>query len=72
MESNKPKVEEKGYLLLADPNPPGREIPPLEDLFIYVKLVATTRNRSVVFNDSGKGTSIESDGDPNGTEVNCN
>ena len=70
MESNKPKVEDKGHLLLADPNPPGREIPPLEDLFIYVKLVATTRNRSVVFNDSGKGTSIESDGDPNGTEVN--
>jgi hypothetical protein len=70
MASNKPKVEDKGFLLLADPNPPGRETPPLEDLFIYVKLVATTRSRSVILNDSGKGATIESDDDPNGTEVN--
>ena len=38
MASNKPKVEDTGYLFLADPNPPGREFPPLEDLFIYVNL----------------------------------
>ena len=70
MALNKPKVEEKGFLLIADPNPHGRETPPIEDLFIYVKLVATTRSRSVILNDSGKGPSIESDDDPNGTEVN--
>ena len=67
MALNKPKVEEKGFLLIADPNPHGRETPPIEDLFIYVKLVATTRSRSVILNDSGKGPSIESDDDPNGT-----
>ncbi len=70
MASNKPKGEDTGHLLLVDPNPPGRETPPLEDLFIYVNLKAITRNRSVIFNDSGKGPSIESDGDPNGNEVN--
>jgi hypothetical protein len=70
MASNKPKGEEKGHLLLVDPNPPGRETPPLEDLFIYVKLKAIPRSRSVIFNDSGKGPSIESDDDPNGNEVN--
>jgi len=70
MASNKPKGEGTGHLLLVDPNPPGRETPPLEDLFIYVNLKAITRSRSVIFNDSGKGPSIESDGDPNGNEVN--
>ena len=70
MASNKPKVEDTGYLFLADPNPPGREFPPLEDLFIYVNLKAVSRNRSVILNDSGKGPSIESDDDPNGNEVN--
>ena len=70
MASNKPKGEDKGHLLLVDPNPPGRETPPLEDLFIYVKLKAIPRSRSVIFNDSGKGPSIESDDDPNGNEAN--
>ena len=70
MASNEPKVEDKGFLLLADPNPPGRDLPPIEDLFIYVKLNAYTRSRSVIVNDSGKGPSIESDDDPNGTQVN--
>ena len=70
MASNETKVEDKGFLLLADPNLPGRDLPPIEDLFIYVKLNAYTRSRSVIVNDSGKGPSIESDDDPNGTQVN--
>lgn len=45
MASNEPKVEEVGKLLIVDPNPPGREVVPVEDLFIYVNLKATAKNR---------------------------
>jgi predicted chitinase len=71
MASNEPKIIEKGKLVLVDPNPPDREVVPVEDLFIYVKLRAYTKNRSVIENDSGRnGANVESDDDPNGTEVN--
>ena len=47
------KVETKGAsLFLVDPNPTGRNVVPAEDMFIYVKLTATARNRSVISTDS--------------------
>ena len=47
------KVETKGAsLYLVDPNPTGRNVVPAEDMFIYVKLTATARNRSVISTDS--------------------
>ena len=71
MESNDAKIKEAGKLLLIDPNPPGRETVPNEDLFLYIKLKAISKSRSVILNDSGKeGGSVQSDDDPNGTEVN--
>ena len=45
MASNEPKVEDNGFLKLVDPNPPGREVVPTEDLFIYVKLSARSKER---------------------------
>ena len=43
----------------------------LNQLIIYVKLKAYTKSRSVIINESGRdGSSVESDDDPNGTEVN--
>ena len=71
MESNDAKIKETGKLLLIDPNPPGSETVPNEDLFLYIKLKAISKSRSVILNDSGKeGGSVQSDDDPNGTEVN--
>ena len=47
--SNDVKVETKGAgLFLVDPNPSGRNVVPVEDMFIYVKLTATERSRGVV------------------------
>ena len=44
----------KANLYLVDPNPPGRAVTSPEDLFMYVKLSATKRNRSVIeVTDSG-------------------
>lgn len=71
MEFNKPKVDSKGKLVLIDPNPPERDLIPAEDLFIYVRLVAESKDRSVILNNSGKeGGALQSDNNPNGTEVN--
>ena len=47
-ENNKVNVESKGAnLFLVDPNPSGRNVVSPEDMFIYVKLTATERSRSV-------------------------
>ena len=69
MESNKPNAQDRGKVIVIDPNKGG---PPIqEDLFIYVKLKAYTKSRSLIINESGRdGSSVESDDDPNGTEVN--
>ena len=58
-----------GKLLLVDPNPPGKGVVNPEDLFLYVKLTANSKSRSVIKNESGvEGGSVESDTNPN--EVN--
>jgi predicted chitinase len=58
-ENSGPKVEEKGKLLLVDPNPPGRDVVPTEDLFMYVKFRAVSRSRSVILKEGDtKGTGI--------------
>ena len=49
----------KASLFLVDPNPPGRDVVPNEDLFMYVKLQATKKNRSV----------LEVDGSSSGAEI---
>ena len=41
-------VKQEGGLFLVDPNPAGRGVVPTEDMFIYVKLIATERTRGVV------------------------
>jgi len=46
--NSKSKVEDLGYVKLIDPNPPGREMTPPEDLFLYVSLKATSKSRSVI------------------------
>ena len=47
-EENDIKVDSKGGgLFLVDPNPSGRNVLPLEDMFIYVKLTAQERGRGV-------------------------
>ncbi len=46
MVSSNPKIDnDNGFLKVVDPNPPGREVIPVEDLFIYVKLTARSKNR---------------------------
>jgi len=40
-----PKVEKIGKAFIVDPNPPGMEMIPTEDLFIYVKFSAYPRSR---------------------------
>ena len=46
MASSNPKIDnDNGFLKVVDPNPPGREVIPVEDLFIYVKLTARAKNR---------------------------
>ncbi len=40
-----PKVDKIGKAFIVDPNPPGMEIVPPEDLFIYVKFSAYPRSR---------------------------
>ncbi len=68
MESNGLNAKETGKLILIDPN---KELVQNEDLFIYVKLKAYSKSRSVILNDSGEeGGSVESDSASNETEVN--
>lgn len=43
----------KANLFLVDPNPPGRGIVPAEDMFMYVKLRAIRKNRSVLETTGG-------------------
>jgi N-acetyl-anhydromuramyl-L-alanine amidase AmpD len=43
---------------LINPNPNGNTIIPMEDLFIYVKLVARTSNRSIITGDDKTGQVI--------------
>jgi predicted chitinase len=65
-ENSGPKSEEKGKLLLVDPNPPGRDIVPNEDLFMYVKFRAISRSRSVILKEGDtKGTGILNQEDRN-------
>ena len=54
-------VESKGSLFIVDPNPPGRDMIPPEDMFIYVKFTATPRSRFIYggLNSSGEPTDIE-------------
>ena len=40
-----PKVEKIGKAFIVDPNPPGMEMIPAEDLFMYVKFSAYPRSR---------------------------
>jgi predicted chitinase len=55
-------VETKGSLFIVDPNPPGRDMIPPEDMFIYVKFTATPRSRFIYggLNSSGEVDRIES------------
>ena len=39
-------VDQKGSLFIVDPNPPGRDMIPPEDMFIYVKFTASPRSRN--------------------------
>ena len=39
-------IKTKGVFLFVDPNPPGMDIVPPEDLFIYVKFSAYPRSRT--------------------------
>ena len=40
-------VKQQGSLFIVDPNPPGRDMIPPEDMFIYVKFSATPRSRFI-------------------------
>jgi len=40
-------VKQQGSLFIVDPNPPGRDMIPPEDMFIYVKFTATPRSRFI-------------------------
>jgi len=57
-------IEGKANLFLVDPNPPGRDVVPNEDLFIYVKLSAVKKKRSVVEIDSSANSAeiLDTDG----------
>jgi hypothetical protein len=69
MASNDAKVENLGYVKLVDPNPPGRDIPPTEDLFIYVSLKAYSKSRSVILNE-GEDNSVTTENSVQNNEVN--
>ena len=46
-------VKQQGSLFIVDPNPPGRDMIPPEDMFIYVKFSATPRSRFIYGGISG-------------------
>jgi hypothetical protein len=69
MASNDAKVENLGYVKLVDPNPPGRDVPPTEDLFIYVSLKAYSKSRSVILNE-GEDNSVTTENSVQNNEVN--
>jgi len=52
------KVEKVGKAFIVDPNPPGMEIVPPEDLFIYVKFSAYPRSRVTYGGQTLEGNAI--------------
>ena len=52
-----PVVKQIGNLYVVDPNPPGLEQIPPEDLFIYVKFSATPRSRQIFEGTNSNGQS---------------
>ncbi len=77
MEKNDPKVtnitndpEAKASVYLVDPNPPGREIVPPEDLFTYVNLKAIRRNRSAIETNGNAGNVSLSQSETTEGEIN--
>ena len=44
--TNKGNDKNQGSVFVVDPNPPGMDIVPPEDLFIYVKFSAYPRSRT--------------------------
>ena len=53
-----PKVDKVGKAFIVDPNPPGMEVVPTEDLFIYVKFSAYPRSRVTYGGQSLEGNTI--------------
>ena len=48
--------QENAGMFLVDPNPPGRGVLPVEDMFIYVKFTAQERSRGIATLTSGDNT----------------
>ena len=48
--------QENAGMFLVDPNPPGRGVLPVEDMFIYVKFTAQERSRGIASLTSGDNT----------------
>ena len=53
-----PKVDKIGKAFIVDPNPPGMEMIPAEDLFIYVKFSAYPRSRVTYGGQTLEGNTI--------------
>ena len=53
MDDGTEDVKQNGSLFIVDPNPPGRDMIPPEDMFIYVKFSATPRSRFIYGGNSG-------------------
>ena len=51
-------VENIGKIFVVDPNPPGTEVIPLEDLFIYVNFTAYPRSRTTYNGTDKSGNSF--------------
>jgi len=56
--NNSANNNKKGSVFVVDPNPPGMDIVPPEDLFIYVKFSAYPRSRTTYGGTSLDGNSI--------------
>ena len=56
--SNSAGNEKKGSVFVVDPNPPGMDIVPPEDLFIYVKFSAYPRSRTTYGGNTLEGNPI--------------
>jgi len=56
--NNSSDNNKKGSVFVVDPNPPGMDIVPPEDLFIYVKFSAYPRSRTTYGGNSLDGNSI--------------
>jgi predicted chitinase len=62
-------VKQIGGLFIVDPNPPGRDMIPPEDMFIYVKFSATPRSR---FIDGGIENGVDGEVDFISTKIKYN